>query len=150
MLETKHGKLVFPDYTLVYQSHGEQQERYTSDKAYWQQFADRHPHFEIIDFKTATFTDAQHRRLKEVEDVDEAFSHYAWEYAVNGVFPDELDGEERNDNHPLKQLQLAKENARLGQSLAETELGRFMDKQEVKTLGRQMADMELNFLMGGM
>lgn len=147
MLETVHGLLTFPEFKVVYKQHGEELETYTNDKQWWEAFARKWSHTEIIRFEDASFTEEQHQRLKEVEHIDEAFSHFAEEYALNGLFPDQLPEDERVVNHPLKELQLQKENEMIGQNQTSSDIKNIVLEMDVANLGQQFTDMELRLLM---
>lgn len=149
MLEVIHGLLTFPKYKVIYKQHGEYQEAYTNDKEWWLAFSRQWRHTEIIRFEYAEFSDEQHQRLKEVENLDEAYSHFAEEYALNGRFPDELTEEEGYaKEHPLKQLQLDKRDQLIGQKNTELEIENFMLRTQVQNLGQQNTGLELDIMVG--
>ena len=144
MLETVHGLLTFPEFKVVYKQHGEELEAYTNDKGWWESFSRKWSHTEIVRFEETSFTEDQRQRLKEVEHLDEAYSHFAEEYALNGRFPDELNEEEGYmKEHPLKQLQLEKQHQIMGQQSTELEIENFMLKGQVQNLGQQNTKLEL-------
>lgn len=148
MLETVHGLLTFPEFKVVYKQRGEELESYTNDKSWWEAFARKWPHTEIVRFEDAAFTEEQHQRLKEVEHLDEAFSHFAAEYAVNSRFPDELTEEEGYmKEHPLKQLQLDKHHQLMGQQKTNLEIENFMLRGQVQNLGQQNTGLEIDVMM---
>lgn len=147
MLEIVHGLLTFPEFKVVYKQHGKELETYTNDKSWWEALARKWSHTELIRFEDAEFTEEQRRRLKEVEHLDEAYSHFAEEYALNGRFPDELTEEEGYvKDHPLKQLQLEKHHQLTGQKSTELEIENFMLKGQVQNLGQQNTGLELEIM----
>lgn len=151
MLEVKKGLLTFTKYKVIYTQHGKELEAYTSDKKWWENFASKWDHTEIVEFEDTSFTDEQKERLKEVEHLGEEYSHYAEEYVLNGKFPNETENEEeRVEQHPLRMLQLKKENQMLGQSLTESEIKNFFLEHDMGQLGQHVTDLELKILMQGM
>lgn len=148
MLQTVNGELNFPLHKVVYKQHGKEYSAYTNDKKWWEDFAEKWKHTEIVEFTTPEFTDEQHRRLEEVKDLDEAYAHFAERYALQGLFPDELeDKEERVSNHPLKELQLEKRSTSLGQQNTALEIENFMLKGQAQNLGQQNTTLELEDMM---
>ena len=146
MLQKSEGVLVFPQYKVKYVQHGEQRESYTSDKSWWQKFENKHKHTEIIEFEALSFTDEQHKRLSEVEDTPDAYEHYAAQYALHGLFPDELDEDERLEDHPFQNLQLKKENEALGQSLTSSEIKNFIMENDQENMGQLITDLDIRLL----
>src|SRR5699024_9838747 len=146
MLQIVNGELKFPLHKVVYKQHGKDYEDYTNDKEWWEDFAEKWKHTEIIEFATPEFTQEQHRRLEEVKHLGEAYAHFAEEYVLNGLFPNQVENvEERVINHPLKELQLQKEGEQLGQYVTQVEIDSMMQ-------GQNQSEVELRLLlleMGG-
>lgn len=151
MLQIVNGELSFPLHKVIYKQRGKTMEDYTNDPKWWEDFAAKWKHTEIIGFETPEFTDEQHQRLEEVKDLDEAYMHYAEDYVLTGLFPNEVSNEgEKVLDHPLRVLQLEKENQMLGQSLTEAEIKNFLLESDMGHLGQQVTGLELQILMQGM
>lgn len=141
MLYLKNGEWALCPYKVKYEQRGEVLEQYTEDKQWWNDFAAKWDHTEIIEFEETSFTDEQKARLEEVKNVAEGFESYVAQYVLDGTFPDELeDEEERMKNHPLRMLQLEKENTSQGQTITETEL-------ESMRHGQKLTDFELRIMI---
>ncbi len=141
MLYLENGEWVLAPYKVKYKQRGEVLEQYTHDKQWWTDFAAKWEHTEILEFEETSFTDEQKARLEEVKNVKEGFESYVAQYVLDGTFPDELEDEkERLKNHPLRLLQLEKENSRQGQTITETEL-------ESMRHGQKITDFELKFML---
>lgn len=148
MLEIVHGLLTFPEFKVVYKQHGEELEAYTNDKDWWEAFARKWSHTEILRFEETSFTEKQQQRLKEVEHLDEAYSHFAEEYALNDRFPDELTEQEGYmKEHPLKQLQLDKHHQKMGRQTTNLEIENFMLQGQAQSLGMQNTKLEITVMM---
>lgn len=139
MLYIEDGKWALCPYKVIYEQHGEALEQYTHDKNWWNDFADKWEHTEIIEFKEVEYTTEQKDRLKEISHLGEGFGYLASQYVLNGSFPDELEDEERLDNHPLQNLQRKKENEDLGQMGTKSEL-------EDMDQGQKLTDLELQMM----
>lgn len=141
MLYLKHGEWALSPLKVKYKQHGEVLEQYTNDKQWWLDFAEKWDHTEIIEFKEATYSDEQRARLEEVKDVEEGFEYYAARYALDGIYPNELEvEEERLKKHPLRVLQLQNENVSQGQTITESEL-------ESMKQGQAQSDFEIRLML---
>lgn len=140
MLYRKNGEWALCPYIVKYEQRGKVHEQYTHDKRWWKDLEELHDHTEIIEFKDAEHTDEQKGRLEEVKNLGEGFGFIAEQYVKNDLFPDELEGEEKMINHPLKGLQRQKENEKQGQLLTEMELASIEQ-------GQKQTDIELRLLM---
>ncbi|HLR58926.1 MAG TPA: hypothetical protein VK094_00410 [Pseudogracilibacillus sp.] len=130
MLYQKNGEWALSPYKVKYRQHGEECEKYTHDKKWWKDFAAKWDHTEILEFEDVTYSDEQKARLEEVKDVKEGFEYYAARYVLDGKFPNQLEPEERLEDHPLRVLQLEKENKQLGQVTTDLDIRILM--QELK------------------
>lgn len=130
MLYREEGKWKLAPFKVIYKQHGQTLEQYTHNKKWWEDFAAKWDHTEIIEFVELNHSAEQLARLEEVQEVEEGFEYYAGRYVIDGVFPDELDEEERMLHHPLKTIQLAKENKELGQLATDLDIRLLM--QELK------------------
>lgn len=130
MLYRKNGSWALPPFKVIYKQHGETIEQYSHDKQWWLDFAEKWDHTEIIEFVDVTYTDEQKARLAEVQNTEEGFEYYAARYVFDGVFPNQLEGEEKMEDHPFRVLQLEKENKQLGQLATDLDLRLLM--QELK------------------
>lgn len=144
MLYLKNGEWTLCPYKVIYEQHGETLEQYAHDKQWWLDFADKWAQTEIIEFVEVTYTDEQKARLEEVKNIDEGFEYYASRYVEDGLFPDELEAEDRLKGHPLKMLQLQKENEKQGQTLTEAEIGSMMQGQQLTEAEIRLLDLEVN------
>lgn len=151
MLQFVNGKLEFPKYKVVYNQRGEQLESYTSDKSWWEAFEKMWSHTEIIRFEDVEFSPEQKERLSELENAGEGYSHLVEQYALHGLFPDELPEENGYmKDHPFKQLQLEKQQRFVGQQNTAIEIENFMLKGQVQALGQQVTGLEIQLLMKDM
>lgn len=130
VLYLKNGSWALSPLKVIYTQHGETLEQYTHDKQWWLDFAAKWGHTEIIEFVDVSYSEEQIARLAEVQETEEGFEYYATQYVLDGVFPDQLEGEEKMVNHPFKTLQLEKENKDLGQLTTDLDLRLLM--QELK------------------
>jgi hypothetical protein len=129
MLEFKNGSWALPPFKVIYKQHGETLEQYTHDKQWWIDFAAQWEHTEILEFVDVTYTEVQLERLEEVQDItSEGFEYYAARYVLDGIFPDQLEGEEKIKHHPFKTLQLEKGNKELGQLATDLDIRLLMQE----------------------
>ena len=107
---------------------------------WWIDFESKWEHTEIIEFIPVEPTLEQLDRLEEINklNIPDGFGSMLSDYVGNGVFPKSL-------NHPLRYLQVYKENIQQGIELSEREI------QEI-VQGRQISDLEIQLLelQGGM
>src|SRR5699024_5431612 len=143
MLCRENGEWALCPFKVTYKQHGEILERYTDDKQWWIDFAAKWDHTEVIVIEDAVCTEEQKARLEEVKDVAEGFEYYASRYVENGTFPNELDAEERMKDHPLKNLQLQKENEKQGQTLTDTEIGSMEQGQQLTEVELRLLELEV-------
>lgn len=107
MLKREGGIWTLPKYNVHYKEYGETHEQVTHDKQWWLNLEQKWEHIEIIEIKNIAYSEKQVERLQEVQELtEEGFEYYAYRYAVDGLFPDEL--EEGLKYHPYKMLQLEK------------------------------------------
>lgn len=130
MLYLKNGSWALSPFKVIYTQHGQTLEQYTHDKQWWLDFAAKWDHTEIVEIVDVTYSEEQMARLAQVQDTKEGFEYYAARYVIEGIFPDQLEGEEKLENHPFKMLQLEKENKDLGQLATDLDLRLLM--QELK------------------
>jgi len=140
MLYLKNGEWALCPHKVKYEQRGKVLEQYTHDKKWWIDFADKWDHTKIIEFTEITYTDEQLARLTEIQHIKEGFEYYAACYVLENKFPNELENEEeRMDHHPLKSLQIQKENISQGQTITEAEI-------ENMKQGQKQTDFELRLL----
>lgn len=141
MLYLKNGEWALSPFKVKYKQHGETSEQYTDDKQWWKDFAAKWEHTEIIKFKDVTYSKEQKARLVDVQNVKEGYEYYAAQYVLDGTFPDEMeDDEERMKNHPLRMIQIKKENTSQGQSITESEI-------ESMKQGQKQTDFDLRLML---
>ena len=83
-------------------------------KQWWLDFAAKWDHTEIIEFVPAEATAEQQARLEEINQlrIPDGFGSMLTGYVQDGAFPEGL-------AHPLRQLQIAKEQERQDQDIAD-------------------------------
>lgn len=113
MLYKDNVGLKLSDTKVKYIRDGEESEQFVSSegKQWWLDFAEKWDHTKIIEFVDVEYTDEQLSRFEEIESLD-ANEEILNNYVIEGVFPIETD-------HPLRNLQLQKENEELQQRLAD-------------------------------
>ena len=127
---------------VKYIQHGEEITQYvmSEGKQWWLDFEEKWEHTEIIEFIEVEPTEEQLGRFEEVVqlNVSEGFGAELGSYVEFGIFPEGF-------NHPLRNLQVYKENIQQGIELSEREI------QEI-VQGRQISDLEIQLLelQGGM
>lgn len=84
---------------------------------WWLDFEQKHSHTEIIEFIDVVATEEQLRRLKEVNQLNiaEGFGATLSDYVENGSFPEGV-------NHPLRSLQVQKENITLSNYVLDVDM----------------------------
>ncbi|MCC5911305.1 MAG: hypothetical protein JJT76_12790 [Clostridiaceae bacterium] len=139
MLYRKDDQWALCPYKVKYVQNEEELEAYTHDKQWWLNFAEKWDHTEILEFQDAEYTEEQLARLEEIRHYNKALMDECRAYAEEGTFPEGLE-------HPLRALQLQKENERLGVELSEREINEIIQ-------GMQISEIEIELLelkMGGM
>jgi len=130
MLIRKSRKWQLYPHKVKYVQHGEELEQYAlPNKQWWIDFADKWEHTEIIEFTEVELTEEQQTRVTEIEELpmSEAFRGICIDYILNGVFPEGI-------NHPLRDLQIQKENQEQGIDLSEREIQEIIQGQEISDL----------------
>ena len=136
MLIKKGNRFELYPHKVKYIQHGKEIEQWAlPNKEWWIDFADKWEHTEIIEFTEVELTEEQQARVTEIEELpmSEAFRGICIDYILNGVFPEGI-------NHPLRDLQIQKENQEQGIDLSEREI------QEI-IQGQQMSDLDIRVLM---
>lgn len=128
MLYRKNGRWALPPFKVIYKQHGETIEQLTHDKQWWLDFAEKWDHTEILEFVDVDYSEEQIARLAEVQNTEEGFEYYATRYVIDGLFPNQLEGEEKLLNHPFRTLQLEKENKQLGQLATDLDIRLLMQE----------------------
>lgn len=105
MLYWKDGQLNLCPHKVNYTQHGEQQEAYTDNKAWWENFAQQWDHTTIESFENVNYTAEQLQRYEEIKSMPEGHAAVCGKYVEDGSFPE--------GSHPLENLQLKKENDHL-------------------------------------
>lgn len=131
MIYRKGGRWALCPYVITYKEHGKEKEKHVADKSWWERTVDKHDHLEIIKIEDAEYSDEEKQRIKEAERVPSNFQSVAENYVKYGKFPDELEGEERREDHPLKVLQLEKEDLSQWKNITELEIESIMKEQEL-------------------
>lgn len=140
MLYIKNGEWALSPFKVKYKQHGEALEQFTHDKQWWNDFAAKWEHSEILEFEDVSYSEEQKARLEEVQGIGEGFEYYAARYVLDGTFPDQLEGEERLLDHPLQLVQRRVEDQSLGQAITQSELEGMMQ-------GQKQSDLEIRVLM---
>lgn len=130
------------EHKVKYIQHGEEITQYVGSEGHdwWVDFEGKWEHTEIIEFIPVEPTQEQLDRFEEINqlNIKEGFGHECSQYVEFGIFPESF-------NHPLRKLQVYKENIQQGIELSEREI------QEI-IQGRQISDLEIQLLelQGGM
>lgn len=109
-------------YKVKYTQRGEELEQWALPSTeWWDDFASKWSHTEIVQFTEITITPEQQARFDEVNElgISEGFEEVLVDYILEGVFPVGV-------KHPLRDLQVQKEN----ESLKDT-----VDKLIIQSLG---------------
>lgn len=93
-------------YVVKYIQNGEELEEFTHNKQWWIDFSSKWGNIEILSFIEAQYSLDQLDRLEEIKNMDEGFIEECKNYVNTGIFPE-------GNRHPLKTLQLEKENLNL-------------------------------------
>jgi len=134
MIYRKSGRWALCPYVITYKEHGKEKEKHIADKSWWERTADKHDHLEIIKIEEADYSDGEKQRMKEAERVPANFQSVAENYVEHGVFPNELEDEENREDHPLKVLQLEKEDLNQWENITDLEIENIMKDQELTDL----------------
>ena len=121
-----------------YRQHGQEIEQWAlPNKQWWIDFADKWEHTEIVEFTEIELTEEQAKRVEEIENIrlDECFREMCIEYILDGVFPTGVE-------HPLRQLQVQKENQEQGIGLSEREIQEIIQGQEISDLDIRVLTLE--------
>ena len=121
-----------------YRQHGQEIEQWAlPSKQWWTDFAAKWEHTEIIEFVEIELTEEQLARASEIEQLpmDEGFREICIDYIMGGVFPEGI-------NHPLRDLQIQKENQEQGIELSEREIQEIIQGQEISDLDIRVLTLE--------
>jgi hypothetical protein len=135
----KNGKWHICTEKVHYTQHGEEITQYVGSEGHdwWVDFEEKWEHTEIIEFIPVKPTAEQLQRLEEINElgIPDGFGTICSNYVREGIFPEDV-------NHPLRLLQLQKENELQGIELSE---------QEIENIeqGQQISELEIHLLMGG-
>ena len=138
MLVKNGSKLKLYPWKVKYIQHGEEVEQWAlPSKQWWIDFANKWEHTEIIEFVEIELTEEQLARASEIEQLpmDEGFREICIDYIMGGVFPERI-------NHPLRDLQIQKENQELGVELSEREIQEIIQGQEISDLDIRVLTLE--------
>jgi len=121
-----------------YRQHGQEIEQWAlPNKEWWVAFAGRWDHTDILEFIEVELTEEQLARFEQVKHgIPEAFREVCIEYILDGVFPEGI-------NHPLRQLQIQKENQEQGVELSEREIQEIIQGQEISDLDIRVLMLEM-------
>ena len=142
MVFYKNGRWHLCNEKVKYMQNDKEIEQYVGSEGHdwWIDFADKWEHTEIIQFIPVEPTEEQLKRLEEINqlNIPDGFSDMVSNYVKDKTFPESF-------NHPLRKLQVYKENIQQGIELSEREI------QEI-VQGRQISDLEIQLLelQGGM
>ncbi len=138
----KNGNWHLCSEKVKYIQHGEEITQYVGSEGHdwWVDFEQKWEHTEIIEFILVEPTQEQLDRLEEINqlNIPDGFGYECSQYVEFGIFPEGF-------SHPLRKLQVYKENIQQGIELSEKEI------QEI-IQGRQISDLEIQLLelQGGM
>jgi len=107
LVEKVNGKWRLYTHRIRFADKGNEQEVYTSDVAWYEDFANIHDDFEIIEVTNVEYTLEQLERLEEIKEMD-LVDTVVNEYVVDGI-----------TGKGLEMLVLEKENKELKQLLAD-------------------------------
>ena len=123
-----------------YIQHGEEKEQFIGQEGHqwWVDFANKWEHTEIVEFIPVEPTTEEIARLEEVNElrVPDGFGTVIGEYVESGVFPEGV-------NHPLRSLQILKENQQQGIDLSEREIQEIIQGQEISDLDIRVLMLEM-------
>ena len=139
MLTKKGNRFELYPHKVRYMQHGQEIEQWAlPNKEWWTDFAEKWEHTEIIEFVEVELTEEQAKRAEEIEQLpmDEGFREICIDYIMGGVFPEGI-------NHPLRQLQIQKENQEQGVELSEREIQEIIQGQEISDLDIRVLMLEM-------
>ena len=96
-------------YKVKYTQRGEEIEQWALPSTeWWDDFASKWNHTEIVQFTEITITPEQQARFDEINElgISEGFEDVLVDYILNGFFPEDI-------KHPLRDLQIKKEKEEL-------------------------------------
>lgn len=118
-----------------YTQHGEEITQYVGSEGHdwWVDFEEKWEHTEILEFIPVEPTQEQIDRLKEINqlNIPDGFGTICSDYVREGIFPEGV-------NHPLRLLQLQKENELQGIELSEREIENIEQGQQISELEIQL------------
>lgn len=137
MLIKKGNRFELYPHKVKYIQRGEEYEQWAlPNKEWWEDFANKWEHTEIVEFTEIELTEEQLARYEQIKyDIPEAFREICIDYILDGVFPEGI-------NHPLKQLQVQKENQQQGIELSEREIQEIIQGQEISDLDIRVLTLE--------
>ncbi len=115
MLIADGGYLRLYPWRVRYRQHGDVIEQWAlPSKEWWTDFAAKWEHAEILEFVEVELTEEQLERATEIEAIlmDEGHRSICIDYILNGNFPEGI-------NHPLRNLQVYKEQQRQDKDIAD-------------------------------
>lgn len=139
MLIKKGSRFELYPHKVKYIQHGKEIEQWAlPNKEWWIDFANKWEHTEIVEFIEVELTEEQLKRFEEINqyNISEAFASACIDYILNGVFPEGI-------NHPLRQLQIQKENQEQGVELSEREIQEIIQGQEISDLDIRVLMLEM-------
>lgn len=144
MIFYKNSKWHICKEKVKYIQHGKEITQYVGSEGrdWWNDFGNKWEHTEIVGFMPVEPTEEQLERLKEINqlNIPDGFSDMVSNYVKDGQFPEEI-------IHPLKELQLQKQNEQLEIALLETTT--FLANEQMKNMQNEQAILELTTLMAG-
>ena len=139
MLIKKGNRFELYPHKVKYIQRGEEYEQWAlPNKEWWIDFADKWDHTEIVEFTEVELNEEQLARVTEIEELpmSEGFRGICIDYIVDGVFPEGI-------NHPLRNLQVQKENQEQGIELSEREIQEIIQGQQLSGLEIRILTLEL-------
>lgn len=129
MLRKQGSRFVLYPYKVKYTQRGETYEQWAlPNKEWWEDFADRWEHTDIIEFIEIELTEEQQKRFSKVEyGISEGFVSECIEYILEGKFPEGF-------NHPLLNVQLFEKDKKQDEDIdivAETAVYANMDIEDL-------------------
>ena len=119
MLYCKNNEWHICKEKIRYIQHGEEIIQHVGAEGHdwWINFADRWEHTEIIEFIPVEPTVEQLQRLEEINslNIPDGYGELVENYVINNEFPEGL-------SHPLKELQLQKENITLSNYVLDVDM----------------------------
>jgi len=137
MLQRKGSQWELYPHKVKYIQHEKENEQWAlPNKQWWEAFADKWDHTEIIKFTEVDVTEEMQKRFAEVRNMPEDFHHIYSAYVETGEIIEEVP-----ENHPFKLIVLKKENEEQGQINTELNL-------EVMEQGQRITNTQLQSLGG--